>query len=81
MRGSAVTNPGTMVERRCEVLLGLATREDERGHLIEARELFAAALCEARRSDRPELLRAVRRACAGGSERGPTRRRRPDISG
>lgn len=68
-----------MVERRCEVLLGLATREDERGHIPEARELFAAALCEARRSDRPELLWAVRRACAGRSERRPTRRRRMEI--
>jgi len=60
-----------MVERRCEVLLGLATREDQRGHVIEARELFAAAICEARRSDRPELLSEVRQACAGR----PARRR------
>jgi hypothetical protein len=58
-----------MVERRCEVLLGLATREDEQGHLGEARELFAAAICEARRSDRPDLLLAVRRVCAGRAGR------------
>lgn len=68
-----MTDPGTMVERRCEVLLGLTTREDERGHVTEARELFAAAICEARRSERPDLLTAVRNACAGRSTRRPTR--------
>lgn len=69
MRERVVTDPGTMVERRCEVLLGLATREDEQGHLGEARELFAAAICEARRSERPELMLAVGRACAGRAGR------------
>ena len=53
-----------MVERRCTVLVILAEREEAQGHTSEARELFAAALCEARRSERADLLSEVRGACA-----------------
>ena len=51
------------VDQRCELLVRLAVAEGERGHTGEARDLLAAAECEARRSDRPDLLLAVRRAC------------------
>lgn len=51
------------VDQRCDVLLRLAVAEGERGHPLEARDLLAAAECEARRSDRDDLLLAVRRAC------------------
>lgn len=51
------------VEKRCHVLLRLAVVEGERGHRGEARDLLAAAECEARRGDRPDLLLEVRRAC------------------
>lgn len=71
-----MTDPAT-VERRCAVLLRLAAREDEQGHATEARELFAAALCEARRNDRQDLLVEVRRACAGAHVNGSRRDRRP----
>lgn len=58
-----MTEPRTRVERRCELLLRLAADEGLRGHAGEARDLLAAAECEARRSDRDDLLVEVRRAC------------------
>jgi hypothetical protein len=71
---AAVTDPGTMVERRCAVLVILAEQEEAQGHTSEARELFAAALCEARRSDRADLLSEVRGACARADRTHPVRR-------
>lgn len=65
--GETVTDrdrPGDRtVDQRCAVLLRLAVAEGERGHPFEARDLLAAAECEARRGDRPDLLAEVRRAC------------------
>lgn len=58
-----MTEPTTRVERRCALLLRLAADEGRRGHAGEARDLLAAAVCEARRSDRDDLLVEVRRAC------------------
>lgn len=57
------------VDQRCEVLLRLAVAEGARGHPFEARDLLAAAECEARRSDRPDLLLAVRHACVRANRR------------
>jgi hypothetical protein len=56
------------VDQRCRVLLRLAMVEGQRGHRGAARDLLAAAECEARRSDRPDLLAEVRRACARASQ-------------
>ena len=71
--GETVTDPGRpgdrRVDQRCEVLLRLAEAEGERGHRVEARDLLAAAACEAWRSDRPDLLLVVRRACVGANRR------------
>ncbi len=67
-----MTEPTTRVERRCALLLYLAADEGRRGHPGEARDLLAAAECEARRSDRDDLLVEVRRAClhpVGGAGR------------
>lgn len=50
------------------MLLRLAMVEGQRGHRGAARDLLAAAECEARRSDRPDLLAEVRRACARASQ-------------
>lgn len=73
-RGKPVIEPRTRVERRCDLLLRLAADEDRRGHPGEARDLLAAAECEARRSDRDDLLVEVRRACLHPGT--PDRRRR-----
>ena len=73
-RGKPVIEPRTRVERRCDLLLRLAADEGRRGHAGEARDLLAAAECEARRSDRDDLLVEVWRACAhatGGDRRRP----------
>ncbi len=64
----------TRVERRCALLLRLAAEEGLRGHPGEARDLLAAAECEARRSERDDLLVEVRRACVRAvSDRGRAR--------
>ncbi len=68
-----MTDPGRpgdrRVDQRCEVLLQLAVTEGEWGNAVEARDLLAAAECEAWRSDRPDLLLAVRRACVRANRR------------
>lgn len=64
--------PTTKAERRCALLLRLAADEGRRGHRVEARDLLAAAECEARRSERDDLLVEVRRACLRpGAGEGP----------
>mgnify|MGYP003618227601 CR=1 FL=1 len=76
-----MTDPGRpgdrRVDQRCEVLLHLAVAEGARGHALEARDLLAAAECEAWRSDRPDLLLAVRRACVRADRRRTARAGRP----
>lgn len=53
-------DPESLAAERCEVLLRLAAQQDESGDGRQARQLYASALCEARRSGRLELVERVR---------------------
>lgn len=55
-----MTGPESLAAQRCEVLLRLAAQQDESGDGRQARQLYASALCEARRSGRLDLVERVR---------------------
>ena len=52
----------SLADKRCAVLLRLAVQQGERGNARQARQLYASAVCEARRSGRLDLVSRVRRA-------------------
>lgn len=54
-----MTDPESLAAERCEVLLRLAAEQDVSGDGRQARQLYASALCEARRSGRLDLIDRV----------------------
>jgi hypothetical protein len=56
-----MSGPESLATQRCEVLLRLAVQQGTSGDRRQARQLYASALCEARRSGRLDLVARVQR--------------------